>query len=129
MKFKSVIAVALGAALLAPGATAAPRRPNVVTIMTDDQDFRSMWAMPKTRKLLARHGTTFANNIVSYPLCCPSRATYLTGEYAHNHGVLWNNWPEGGYYKFDGSETLPVWLRRAGYRTIHIGKYLNEYGT
>jgi N-acetylglucosamine-6-sulfatase len=135
MKGRCAIAamIAALAATPAPAASAsrwgAPGPPNVVTVMTDDQDFRSMWAMPKTRKLLARHGTTFTNNIVSYPLCCPSRATYLTGEYAHNHGVLWNNWPEGGYYKFDGSETLPVWLRRAGYRTIHIGKYLNEYGT
>jgi arylsulfatase A-like enzyme len=127
------MAAALGAcALVAPGAAAAKPAsapPNVVTIMTDDQDFRSMGAMPKTRKLLARQGTTFTNNVVNFPLCCPSRATYYTGQYAHNHGVLWNNWPEGGYYNFDGSQTLPVWLRRAGYKTIHIGKYLNEYGT
>ena len=136
MKRKSRIVVAallLACVVLAPSAQAAkkPAGPplNVVTIMTDDQDFRSMWAMPKTRKLLARHGTTFTNNVVNYPLCCPSRATYYTGEYAHNHGILWNNYPEGGYYRFDGSETLPVWLKRAGYETIHIGKYLNEYGT
>ena len=104
------------------------KRPNVVTIMTDDQDFRSMWAMPKTRRLIGARGTTFKQSVVNFPLCCPSRATYYTGQYAHNHGVLWNNWPEGGFYKLDGSETLPVWLRRAGYRTIHVGKYLNEYG-
>ena len=103
-------------------------RPNVVVIMTDDQDFRSMGVMPKTRHLIARRGTTFATASVSYPLCCPSRATYYTGQYAHNHGVTWNFFPQGGYYKFKGAETLPVWLRRAGYRTIHIGKYLNEYG-
>ena len=132
MKRKSIVAAAaalLACVVLAPGARAASSPPNVVTIMTDDQDFRSMWAMPKTRKLLVRQGTTFANNVVNFPLCCPSRATYYTGEYAHNHGVLWNNWPQGGYYHFDGSETLPVWLQRAGYETIHIGKYLNEYGT
>ena len=136
MKRKSWIAVpalVVACVVLAPSAQAAkkPASPplNVVTIMTDDQDFRSMWAMPKTRKLLARQGTTFTNNVVNYPLCCPSRATYYSGEYAHNHGILWNNYPEGGYYRFDGSETLPVWLKRAGYETIHIGKYLNEYGT
>ncbi len=109
-------------------AAAAEQPPNVVVVMTDDQDFRSMWAMPQTRKLISRQGTSFDQNIVNFPLCCPSRATYYTGEYAHNHGVLWNNFPEGGYYTFDGSETLPVWLSRAGYETIHIGKYLNEYG-
>jgi N-acetylglucosamine-6-sulfatase len=128
-----VAAALLACALHAPAAPAAKKpassRPNVVTIMTDDQDFRSMWAMPKTRKLLARQGTTFENNIVNFPLCCPSRATYYSGQYAHNHGVLWNNFPEGGYYRFDGSQSLPVWLKRAGYQTIHIGKYLNEYGT
>jgi arylsulfatase A-like enzyme len=96
--------------------------------MTDDQDFRSMGVMPKTRKLIAARGTTFDQSIVNFPLCCPSRATYYSGQYAHNHGVLWNNFPEGGYSKFNGAETLPVWLRRAGYRTIHVGKYLNEYG-
>jgi N-acetylglucosamine-6-sulfatase len=112
----------------ARGGRPATTRPNVVVIMTDDQDFRSMGVMPKTRRLIARRGTTFATASVSFPLCCPSRATYYSGQYTHNHGVIWNFSPEGGYYKFDGRETLPVWLRRAGYRTIHIGKYLNEYG-
>jgi arylsulfatase A-like enzyme len=96
--------------------------------MTDDQDFRSMHVMPQTRRLIVKRGTTFANSVVSFPLCCPSRATYYTGQYAHNHGVKWNTFPEGGFYKFKQAETLPVWLRRAGYRTIHIGKYLNQTG-
>jgi len=104
------------------------KRPNVVVIMSDDQDFRSMWAMPQTRKLIGSTGTTFQREAVSFPLCCPSRATFLTGQYPHNNGIQWNNAPGGGYYKLDGSETLPVWLQQAGYRTVHIGKYLNEYG-
>ena len=120
----AVVATLAGAA----PAAAAEQPPNVVVVMTDDQDFRSMWAMPETRKLVKRQGTTFDTNVVNFPLCCPARATYYTGEYAHNHGVKWNNYPEGGYYTFDGSETLPVWMSRAGYETIHIGKYLNEYG-
>ncbi|MFN8161916.1 MAG: sulfatase [Solirubrobacterales bacterium] len=114
-----------------PGARPAAEaggRPNVVVIMTDDQDFRSMWAMPKTRRLIAARGTFFRQAIDNYSLCCPSRATFLTGQYAHNHGVVWNNYPLGGYRKLKGHNTLPVWLSRAGYWTIHIGKYLNEYG-
>ena len=103
-------------------------RPNVIVVMADDQDFRSMSAMPQTRKLIARHGTRFEQAIVNFPLCCPSRATFLSGQYAHNHGVIWNNAPLGGYGKLDGTQTVPVWLQRSGYRTIHIGKYLNEYG-
>jgi N-acetylglucosamine-6-sulfatase len=125
----AVLLVALVAAGPAQAASKpAKQRPNVVVVMTDDQDFRSMTVMPKTRALIGERGTTFSQNIVNFPLCCPSRATYYSGEYAHNHKVLWNNPPTGGYDKFNGKETLPVWLSRAGYRTIHIGKYLNEYG-
>ena len=120
----ALLLVALALALPA----VALARPNVVVVMTDDQDFRSMHAMPLTRSLIAKRGTTFATSLVSFPLCCPSRATFLTGQYAHNHGVQWNNLPTGGYDKLRQSETLPVWLRRAGYRTIHIGKFLNETG-
>jgi N-acetylglucosamine-6-sulfatase len=104
-------------------------RPNVVMIMTDDQTLESMRVMPNVKTLLADRGVTFDNNFVSYSLCCPSRATYLTGQYAHNHGVWGNSAPNGGYYKLDSTNTLPVWLSRAGYQTIHIGKYLNGYGT
>ena len=104
-------------------------RPNVVMIMTDDQTLESMRVMPNVKTLLADQGVTFDNSFVSYSLCCPSRATYLTGQYAHNHGVWGNSAPNGGYYKLDSTNTLPVWLSRAGYQTIHIGKYLNGYGT
>jgi N-acetylglucosamine-6-sulfatase len=115
----------------AGGHTSSPDnpRPNVITIMTDDQDAASLAAMPNVRRLLAEPGTTFVNSFVSYPLCCPSRATYLTGQYPHNHGVWSNIPPNGGYYQLRGEETLPVWLSRAGYQTAHIGKYLNQYGT
>lgn len=121
----AIAALLLGLALAAP---APAKRHNVVVVMTDDQDFRSMGVMPKTRRLIAKRGTTFATNMVSFPLCCPSRATYYTGQYAHNHGVKWNFFPTGGYYVFKQAEVLPLWLQRAGYRTIHIGKYLNETG-
>lgn len=52
----------------------------------------------------------------------------MTGQYAHNHGVLSNQPPDGGYTRFDNTTALPVWLQAAGYRTIHIGKFLNGYG-
>ena len=65
-------------------------RPNVVMIMTDDQTVESMRVMPNVKTLLADRGVTFDNSFVSYSLCCPSRATYLTGQYAHNHGVIDN---------------------------------------
>ena len=65
-----------------------PDGPNVVLVMTDDQTVRDMAVMPRTRRLIGRAGVTFTRSFVSYPLCCPSRATYLTGQYAHNNHVL-----------------------------------------
>jgi arylsulfatase A-like enzyme len=110
-------------------ATPAPR-PNVVVVMADDQTVESMRVMANVDRLLARQGATFVNNYVSYSLCCPSRATFLSGQYAHNHGVMGNAPPQGGYEKWRATEgnSLPVWLQQAGYRTVHIGKYLNGYG-
>ncbi len=113
---------------LQSGAAQIPGKPNIVVIMSDDQDAASIWVMSKVNSYLAQKGTTFPNNFVSYSLCCPSRATFLTGQYAHNNKVFGNIPPEGGYYALDHNNTLPVWLQKAGYRTAHIGKYLNGYG-
>jgi N-acetylglucosamine-6-sulfatase len=84
--------------------------------------------MENLQRLIARQGTTFENNFATLSLCCPSRATWLTGQYTHNHGVLNNQLPNGGYEKLNHRNTLPVWLQRGGYHTVHIGKYLNGYG-
>lgn len=88
-----------------------------------------MSVMPRTMHLIADKGTTFTNSFVSNNLCCPSRATFLTGQYSHNNGIWSNSPPNGGYSKFDGSNTLPLWLQTVGYHTVHIGKYLNGYGS
>jgi N-acetylglucosamine-6-sulfatase len=102
-------------------------RPNVVVIETDDQTFEEMRVLKKTQALIGRHGVTFDNSFVSLSLCCPSRATFLTGQYAHNHGVISNDPPLGGYQRLDHTTTLPVWLQKSGYRTAFVGKYLNGY--
>ena len=96
--------------------------------MTDDQTYKDMAAMPRTRRLIGKAGARFTRNYVASPLCCPSRATYLTGQYNHNNGVYSNVPPHGGVEALDAAHTLPVWLNGAGYRTSHIGKYLNGYG-
>jgi N-acetylglucosamine-6-sulfatase len=106
---------------------AAATRPNLVVIMTDDQTVESLRVMPKTLRLIGA-GTTFSNSFVSLPWCCPSRSTYLTGQYPHNHGVWTIRPPDGGYDRLDHGNTLPLWLQEAGYYTSHIGKYLNGYG-
>ena len=102
--------------------------PHVIMITTDDQTVRDMVAMPQTQALIGAAGATFTNAYASYPLCCPSRATLLTGQHAHNHGVLGNTAPDGGYAMLKDGETLPVWLGRSNYRSIHIGKMPNGFG-
>ena len=103
-------------------------RPHVVFLTTDDQTIADMLALPLTAAHVGANGATFDNAYVTFPLCCPSRATYLTGQYAHNHEVLGNVPPDGGYPKLRDAQTLPVWLQAAGYRTVHIGKMPNGFG-
>jgi arylsulfatase A-like enzyme len=100
---------------------------NVVVILTDDQTLASLQEMDQTLALLGAEGTTFDTAIATLPLCCPARATLLTGQLAHNHGVEQNVPPLGGVRAFDPRETLAVWLQEAGYQTSHVGKYLNGY--
>ena len=109
-------------------AAAAPPRPNIVVIETDDQTLAEMEVLPNVRRLIGDEGVTFDNNFDSFSLCCPSRATFLTGQYSHNNGVRGNALPEGGFEKLDGTNTLAVWLQQSGYYTAHLGKYLNGYG-
>jgi N-acetylglucosamine-6-sulfatase len=124
-------ALVLGvAALLATAAPAVAQqlKPNVIVIETDDQDAASMKVMEKTNRLIGDAGAVFDNNVVSFPLCCPSRATFLTGQYAHNNGITSNDPPTGGYQVFENINALPVWLQGAGYYTALVGRYLNHYG-
>jgi arylsulfatase A-like enzyme len=95
-RLTAMLAVAVGLALAAWAAPAAAQ-PNVVVLMTDDQTQASMRYMTRTTQLLGEEGTTFAQSFATFPLCCPSRVTQLTGQYAHNHGVLHNSGPFGGY--------------------------------
>lgn len=124
------------------------RRPNFVVIMTDDQTLEQLSAVPQLRAALAPRGVEFTNSVVSYPLCCPSRATFLTGQYSQNHHVDSNGdggtgeataseveavnrvEPEGEFQFHAAEDTaLPVALSAAGYYTGFVGKYLNGYGS
>jgi N-acetylglucosamine-6-sulfatase len=122
-----VLAAAMVAGWMAAEAQASPR-PNIIVIQTDDQGpgMISSRVMPGLARLIRSHGTTFTDYVTSGPLCCPSRAVLLTGQYGHNNGVLWDN-PNPYGDLVDKGNTLPVWLQRAGYRTAHLGKYLNLY--
>ena len=114
-------------ATIQPAAAAPGDKPNIVLVVTDDQrlDELDKRVMPATTRLIGGKGTTFTNTVVTTPTCCPSRATMLTGQYGHNNGVLAN---APGYRALvEPENTLPVWLQQAGYRTAHLGKYLNGY--
>jgi N-acetylglucosamine-6-sulfatase len=126
--------VALGAGdagYLADAATAqGKKRPNIVVVMTDDQRQDDLQVMNRVRTRLVDKGVTFDNYYATFPLCCPSRVSFLTGQYPHNHGIVSNLPPDGGFQAFGNDEaTLPVALRQAGYRTGFVGKYLNGYGS
>ena len=135
---KRTVALAAAAVLVLPigGASAqdatpgaAATGPNVVVVMTDDQRYDDMGALPRTRRLIGKAGVSFTRSYASYPVCCPARATFFTGQYAQNHGVrCLYPWCGGGYGELNQREYLPVWLERAGYATAHMGKFLNGYG-
>jgi arylsulfatase A-like enzyme len=107
-----------------------PTGPNVVVILTDDQRYDTLHVMPEVQRLLVERGMSLERAIATDPLCCPSRATFLTGRYAHTTGVYANGGPDGGWERFRPSEssTIATALHDAGYRTALIGKYLNGYG-
>jgi arylsulfatase A-like enzyme len=113
-----------------------PKPPNVILILTDDlavNDLnpRALRHMPNLKSLLIDKGTTFDNAFVTNSLCCPSRATILRGQYTHNHEILSNDPPRGGFQKFrflgHENSTMATWVKEQGYRTAFFGKYLNGY--
>jgi arylsulfatase A-like enzyme/MFS family permease len=122
----TIVLVAGGGSGGTTAAQAPGGAPNLVVLMTDDQTTSDLArAMPLTEREIAGHGTTFGRYLVTTPLCCPSRASYITGQYGHNNGVL-DNHP--GYPDLrDPANVLPAWLGAAGYRTAHMGKWLNGY--
>ena len=121
--------------LAAPEAAGEPKariRPNIVFLLTDDLDVRTADLMPRLPVLIGQHGLTFTRAYVTQSLCAPSRASILTGQYPHNHRVLDNTGPDGGFAAFrrgPEASTIATWLRAGGYRTALVGKYINGYPT
>ncbi|HEU4703938.1 MAG TPA: sulfatase, partial [Conexibacter sp.] len=107
-----------------------PPQPNVVFVLTDDLSSDLLPYMPNVRRLQQR-GTTFSNYFVTDSLCCPSRASILTGQYPHNTGIFRNTGADGGFLAFHArgleQDTYATNLQGVGYRTALMGKYLNQY--
>ena len=110
---------------------ASDERPNIVLVLADDYDPTLLRAMPETRRGMRDRGVTLENAVITLPMCCPSRATILTGKYPHNHGVWYTRGIGSGWPAFLDrgleAETVATWLHDAGYRTFFTGKYLNGY--
>jgi arylsulfatase A-like enzyme len=127
------LVVACGVGFWGEIATAAADddRPNIILILSDDEDIRIHKYMPKTKALIEDQGISFDNYFVTYSFCCPSRATILRGQYSHNHRIQGNVLPSGGAHKFrilgHDQSTVATWLQAAGYHTGLFGKYMNEY--
>ncbi|MGH7773490.1 MAG: sulfatase family protein [Candidatus Binatia bacterium] len=133
LRLLSLAVVVLAAEISSGPSTsiAQSRRPNIIFILADDLNVETMAHLPRLQSLLAARGTTFANYFVSLALCCPSRASILRGQYAHNTEIFTNMPPGGGFQKFldlgREESTVATWLHDGGYRTVLLGKYLNGY--
>ena len=124
---------ATGAALQAytqPELQSDTEEPNIVQVVVDDMDAKSLKFMKHTKRLLVKKGVKFTNSFVSDSLCCPSRSTNLTGMYPHNHGIYTNTGPAGGYIAFNSSglekKTYAKQLDKK-YDTAFMGKMMNGY--
>jgi N-acetylglucosamine-6-sulfatase len=128
----AVVLLGMGFALQPEDSVQAQARPNIVFVMTDDQAESTLSHMPNVQGLIKQKGRTFTNAFNVYPYCCPSRATIQRGQYAHNTGIFGNAAHNGGGYPLFNQldlerSTVATWLDAAGYRTVHMGKYMNEY--
>jgi arylsulfatase A-like enzyme len=98
-------------------------RPNVLLIVTDDQRELTLDVMPSTRRQFEDRGTSYSEAYATSPLCCPSRASIMTGRYPHNHGVRRNEDSENLVQE----STLQYYLQQNAYQTGIVGKYLNSW--
>lgn len=117
--------------LTPPVSSAVQVAPNVVVIIVDDMSFELLDRMPNVESLLVDHGVKFSQAFAVDPLCCPSRMSFLRGQYSHttseyNVAYAWGGWSHARSANLE-RETLPVWLHRDGYFTAEVGKYLNGY--
>ena len=117
---------ALLGSLAATAASAADPRPNTLFILIDDLRFNALgclghlWIETPNIDRLAKEGAILSNAFVTIPLCSPSRACFLTGRWAHAHGIIDNTNRSEASHKL---VTYPMHQQKAGYETAYIGKW------
>jgi arylsulfatase A-like enzyme len=124
---RALLGMALACSILAASeGRAAPRRPNILFFLTDDQPQICLGAMGNTHiqtpnmDRLAGEGVLFTNAFVTTAICCSNRACILTGQHMRRHGIEDFRTPLSAEAF---AETYPVLLRKAGYRTGYLGKF------
>lgn len=136
-------ATLVGGIVLAPTSSAAPNEapvftraaagaPNVIVITSDDQREQTLGVMDKVQSRILDKGINFTNAVVPTSTCCPSRASFLTGNYGHTNGVWGTNAPVGSGWEAVVAnnlevDTLSTAFSAADYRTGFMGKYINGY--
>ena len=131
----ATVALAAATATIAGAPGSAPRqaraatgeRPNVLVIVTDDQRASSdaYEMLPAVIRRIRNKGIWFKNAVATHPLCCPSRVSIFTGQYAHNHGTRQNGGT--GWNAEEQKRSIQYTLGEAGYRTAVIGKFVNAW--
>ncbi|KAF9899686.1 hypothetical protein BX616_002894 [Lobosporangium transversale] len=107
------------------------QKPNFLVFLTDDQDLHmnSLDYLPLVQKYIRDEGTEFTNYYTTTAMCCPSRVSLWSGQFAHNHNVTDEAPPHGSYTKFVAQNLdqnwLPAWLQKQGYSNNYIGKFIN----
>ncbi len=126
----AAVCLALAAGFADSGSSAAPKRPNIIFVLTDDLSWNLVKYMPHV-KLMQKQGVTFGRYFVTDSLCCPSRASIFTGKFPHDTGIFTNNGKDGGFKLFHSlgheNSTFATRLHSAGYLTAMMGKYMNGY--
>ena len=111
-----------------PVATA---KPNIILVLLDDAEEAMTSNMPRLRADFIDKGLRFNNAFATTPLCGPSRANILAGQFAHNTRVIANAGDGAGYPAFAAggydANNIGPWLKAAGYKTGIFGKYENDY--
>ncbi|TYJ53503.1 hypothetical protein B9479_005889 [Cryptococcus floricola] len=131
---KALVLAGLAALVATHAAAIHSKKPNIIVILTDDQDTSTLNKreyLPKINQHLVDQGVLYDNFFAPVSVCCPSRVSLLRAQYAHNHNVTFVSKPWGGWEIFNNlgyhGHTVPDFVQAAGYNTYYTGKFMNDH--